>query len=241
MEKITAGRDYLGQLAPDFAAINDDVLFGKLWENEAALSPKLRSMITISALIGAGITDQSLKGHLEMGKAHGITKAEIVAIVTQLAFYTGWPKGWSVFSLIQEVYKEDADAYSLFGAGEETNDHEHFNGKVYVKEILGFDYPMLADTVTFEPGCRNNWHVHQVGQVLFVTDGIGWYQEEGKTPQKLKAGDVVRIPGGVKHWHGAAAGSWFSHLAMEDWSKGQPEWLEPLSDEEYARLEKNEK
>lgn len=96
---------------------------------------------------------------------------------------------------------------------------------------------MIADSVTFAPGVRNNWHIHQAGQVLLVTDGEGWYQEEGKPAQHLKAGDVVKIPGGVKHWHGPAKNSWFSHVALEDWSKGQPEWLERVSDEQYDGLE----
>lgn len=106
MEKVTAGRDYLGNLAPDFAEFNDDVLFGKVWADET-LPPKTRSMITISALMGAGIIDNSLKSHLEMGRKNGITKDEIVAMVTQLAFYTGWPKGWAVFALVQEIYKDE--------------------------------------------------------------------------------------------------------------------------------------
>lgn len=92
MKKVTAGRDYLGDFAPEFARINDDVLFGEVWAREANLSPKLRSIITISGLLGAGILDQSLQGHLQTGKENGITKNEIVEIITQLAFYTGWPK-----------------------------------------------------------------------------------------------------------------------------------------------------
>lgn len=120
----------------------------------------------------------------------------------------------------------------LFGLGKEINDKEHFNGTVYVKEILDFEFPMLVDTVTFEPGVRNNWHIHQAGQVLLVTDGKGWYQEEGKEARKLTKGDIVKIPAGVKHWHGAAKDSSFTHIALEDWSKGQPEWLEAVDLEE---------
>ena len=239
MGKVTAGRDYLGTLAPDFAGINDDVLFGQVWANEEALAPKYRSMITIAALMGAGIFDESLTGHLETGKQNGITKKEIVALVTQLAFYTGWPKGWSVFAKVAEIYKEDdtdENHAGMFGLGNLLED-EHFNGKVYVKEILDFNYPMIADNVTFEPGCRNNWHIHQAGQILFCTNGAGWYQEEGKEAQCLHAGDVVKIPAGVKHWHGASKNSWFSHIALEDWSKGQPEWLEKVNDEAYDALE----
>lgn len=106
MEKQTAGRDNLGTLAPKFAELNDDVLFGEIWSREDKLSLRDRSMITISALMAQGLYPQ-LKSHLILGKKHGITKEEIVEVVTQLAFYTGWAKAWSTFNLIKEVYGED--------------------------------------------------------------------------------------------------------------------------------------
>ena len=123
-----------------------------------------------------------------------------------------------------------------FGLGEKDSANPHFNGPVWIHEILGFDYPMLADTVTFAPGVRNNWHRHAAGQVLFVTDGEGWYQEQGKPAQRLIAGDVVKIPAGVWHWHGAAKDSYFTHLALEDWSKGEPTWGDPVCDADYDQL-----
>ncbi len=104
-QKQTAGRNLLGDLAPKFAQLNDDVLFGEVWAREEALSARDRSMITIAALFSAGLYPQP-KSHLEIGKAHGITKQEAVEIVTQLAFYCGWPKAWSTFPLIREVYDE---------------------------------------------------------------------------------------------------------------------------------------
>lgn len=92
--------------------------------------------------------------------------------------------------------------------------------------------------VTFEPGCRNNWHIHHKGgQILLVTAGRGWYQEWGKDAQELHPGDVVNIPAEVKHWHGAAKDSWFAHLAVEVPAEGSSnEWLEPVTDEEYNKL-----
>lgn len=104
MKKQTAGRDNLGEFAPQFAAINDDVLFGKVWANEDALSAHERSMITISALISGGNFEQ-LPAHLKMGQENGITKDEISAIISHLAFYVGWPKAWSAFNLAKEVFK----------------------------------------------------------------------------------------------------------------------------------------
>lgn len=105
-DKQTAGRDRLGALAPQFAALNDDVLFGEVWAREEQLSARDRSMITIAALLSAGLYPQ-LRTHLELGKAHGITREEAVEIVTQLAFYCGWPKAWSTFPMIAEIWGDD--------------------------------------------------------------------------------------------------------------------------------------
>ncbi|WP_407888539.1 carboxymuconolactone decarboxylase family protein [Levilactobacillus sp. N40-8-2] len=104
-EKQTAGRDNLGDFAPKFAELNDDVLFGEVWSREDQLSAHDRSMITIAALMSGG-NFQQLKAHLALGKAHGITKDEVVEIITQLAFYCGWPKAWTAFGLAKEVYTE---------------------------------------------------------------------------------------------------------------------------------------
>ena len=105
-DKQTAGRDRLGAIAPQFAALNDDVLFGEVWAREEQLSARDRSMITIAALFSAGLYPQ-LHSHLELGKAHGITREEAVEIVTQLAFYCGWPKAWSTFPMIAEIWGDD--------------------------------------------------------------------------------------------------------------------------------------
>ncbi|MBR3230320.1 MAG: carboxymuconolactone decarboxylase family protein [Bacilli bacterium] len=105
MKKQTAGRERLGELAPKFAELNDDVLFGEVWSREDKLSLRDRSLITISALFSAGLYPQ-LKSHLIMGKEHGLTKEEVVEAITQLAFYCGWPKAWSTFPMIEEVYKD---------------------------------------------------------------------------------------------------------------------------------------
>ncbi len=107
MEKQTAGRDKLGKLAPKFAELNDDVLFGEIWSREDKLSPRDRSMITIAGLFGKGIVDGPFESHIAMGKAHGITKTEIVEVITQLAFYCGWPLAWKAFPIIDKIYGEE--------------------------------------------------------------------------------------------------------------------------------------
>ena len=117
--------------------------------------------------------------------------------------------------------------------------------EAYAKYFVGQSYLNMLSTkgvgignVTFEPGCRNNWHIHQKGgQILLVTAGRGYYQEWGKPAQELKPGDVVNIPPEVKHWHGAAPTSWFVHLAIEVPAEGAAnEWLEPVSPEDYNKL-----
>ncbi len=245
MEKQTAGRDNLGELAPKFAELNDDVLFGEVWSREDKLSLRDRSMITISALMAQGLYPQ-LKSHFIIGKKHGITKEEAVEIVTQLAFYSGWPKAWSAFSLIQEVYADDNTEEvhgGAFGMGEPNTAYaKYFIGNSYLKPLTkpGESVVGLAN-VTFEPGCRNNWHIHHStkggGQILICVEGEGWYQEEGKPAQSLKVGDIVVIPANVKHWHGAKKDSWFSHIAVEvPGENTSNEWCEKVSDEEYSKL-----
>ena len=104
--KQTAGRDQLGEFAPEFAHFNDDVLFGENWNNND-VDLKTRCIITVVALMASGITDSSLKFHLQNAKANGVSKEEIAAVITHVAFYAGWPKGWAVFNLAKEVWNED--------------------------------------------------------------------------------------------------------------------------------------
>lgn len=101
---VTAGRDNLGQLAPEFARYNDDILFGEVWSDKT-LSLKQRSMITVTTLIASGITDSSLKFHLQNAKKNGVTKEEMSAMITHIAFYAGWPKAWAAFNIIKDIYK----------------------------------------------------------------------------------------------------------------------------------------
>ena len=110
-EKIvqTAGKQALGDFAPEFAHFNDDVLFGENWNNQD-IDLKTRCIITVVALMASGITDSSLKYHLENAKAHGVSKEEIAAIITHVAFYAGWPKAWAVFNMAKEVWNEAATA-----------------------------------------------------------------------------------------------------------------------------------
>lgn len=133
-----------------------------------------------------------------------------------------------------------AQEMSVFPTGG-TNDAfaEYFTGQSYLNMLS--TRQVVIGNVTFEPKCRNNWHIHHAdkggGQMLLVTAGEGWYQEWGQTPRKLKPGDIVHIPAEVKHWHGAATDSWFQHLAIEVPGENcKTEWCEPVSDDEYNNL-----
>lgn len=127
----------------------------------------------------------------------------------------------------------------LFGLGEPNEAYaQYFIGQSFLNGLAGGDIGIA--NVTFEPGCRNNWHTHHgTGQYLLVTDGRGWYQEWGKPARELRPGDVVAIPAEVKHWHGAAKDSWFCHVALSAAcvEGASNEWLEPVTDEEYDKLD----
>lgn len=129
------------------------------------------------------------------------------------------------------------DRGGVFGLGAPNDAYaRYFIGQSYLKMLTTERVPVA--NVTFEPGCRNNWHIHHKGgQILLVTAGRGWYQEFGQPARELHPGDVVNIPPEVKHWHGAAADNWFSHVAIEVPAEGASnEWLEPVDDEQYGAL-----
>lgn len=127
----------------------------------------------------------------------------------------------------------------VFPIGEENVAYQdYFIGKSFLAPLVNdpANFDVNVSNVTFESGCRNDWHIHHDGyQILLVTGGEGWYQEWGQPAQRLKAGDVIAIKEGVKHWHGAIANSWFTHLAI---TKGSSEWLESVDDQAYAQLGK---
>ena len=248
-EKIvqTAGRSQLGDFAPMFAHLNDDILFGEVW-NAEAIDVRMKCIVTVVSLMASGVTDSSLTYHLQNAKAHGVTRAEIAAILTHAAMYVGWPKGWAAFRLAREIWAEDEPALTekdrfqksiCFPVGEPNPFGQFFAGQSYLAPVSTEQVPVF--NVTFEPGCRNNWHIHHAksggGQMLICVGGRGYYQEWGKDAEAMTPGTVINIPAEVKHWHGAAPDSWFSHLALEiPGEEGSNEWLEPVSDEDYGKL-----
>ncbi len=248
MRKITAGRDVLGEFAPKFAQLNDDVLFGEVWSRESELSARDRSLITVTALMAQGLTDTSFGHHLQMAKENGITRSEIAEILTHAAFYAGWPKAWAAFRMAKDIWADEESTDEkqrhqnsmIFPIGAPNDGFaQYFSGQSYLAPVSTAQVKIF--NVTFEPGCRNNWHIHEAdkggGQILICVAGCGYYQEWGKEPQELHPGDVVNIAPGVKHWHGAAPDSWFSHLAVEVPGENcRSLWCEPVSEEEYRKL-----
>ena len=215
------GAEVKGELF-DFAPAIDDYLkehlFGDIF-SRGVLSEQEREVATIAALKAIGNVEPQLNAHIQIGQHNGLTKDQTDKIQEMATkqipeFETG----------------NKNDAYA-----------KYFIGQSYLNVLT--KQPLGVCNVTFEPKCRNNWHIHHAGkdgkggQILLVTDGRGWYQEWGKEPQELKKGDVVNIPAGVKHWHGAAKDSWFSHIAIEVPSEGSStEWLEKVNDKEYNEL-----
>lgn len=135
---------------------------------------------------------------------------------------------------------KDLENSVIFPRGEENPYGQYFVGQSYLNmlSVTG----VLIGNVTFAPGCRNNWHIHEAsqggGQILLCTGGRGWYQQWGEEPRELKAGDVVMISPGIKHWHGAAKDSWFVHLSVEiPGEDSATKWLEPVTAEDYEKLQ----
>lgn len=210
------GQEVKGELFEFAPAIDDylkEHLFGDIF-SRGILTNQEREIATIAALKAIGNVEPQLNAHVQIGQHNGLTVAQTDKIKEMAT------KQKPEFSLGNKN-----DAFSKYFIGQ-----SYLN--VLTKEQLGIF------NVTFEPRCRNNWHIHHGGgQILIVTDGRGYYQEWGKEPQELKKGDVVNIPPEVKHWHGAAKDSWFSHIAIEVPSEnGSNEWLEPVSDKEYDKL-----
>jgi 4-carboxymuconolactone decarboxylase len=239
-------------VAPELAGYTDEVLFGEVWSG-SDLSPRDRSLVTLSALIKGGHTGQ-LRGHLNRALDNGVQPAEIGAMITHLAFYAGWPNAVSALSEVRQVMEArgftsadmqaptaaeiDADRQRVIRKGSGTaaaGAPSNFTGAVRVTAPFSGagGASLRGATVRFEAGARSAWHIHERGQTLVVTEGCGWTQRAGGPIERICAGDVVMLAPGEKHWHGATASSSMTHVAL---SEGMGvEWLEHVSDAEYAK------
>ena len=224
-----------------------DNCFGDYY-TRSGLDYGMREMITFCFLAAQGGCEPQLTSHAKNNMNVGNDKEFLIKIISQCLPFIGYPRSLNALRCVNtaaesmEANKKETEKQpenpGVFPVGEKLPEEsaKNFIGQAYIKPLTDKGGPIA--NVTFEPGCRNNWHIHHVGgQILLVTGGKGWYQEWGKPAQKLSAGDVVNIAPGVKHWHGAAADSWFSHLAVSIPGEGAyAQWLEPVSDEEYKKL-----
>ena len=202
-------------------------LFGDIFARDN-LDWRTRELATIAALAARPETEPQMKAHIAIGKNNGVTDAqaaEIVARVQRPSNPTQLPADWSPIPVGEP----------------NVNFAKYFIGNSFLHKLTLDQVPAFG--VTFEPGCRNNWHIHHAktggGQILIVTAGVGYYQEWGKPARRLVKGDTVNIPAGVKHWHGAAPDSWFQHIALEvPGTEQSNQWLEPVDDKAYAEATK---
>lgn len=201
------------EFAPAIDTFLKEHLFADIFYR-GVLSYQEREVATIAMLSSLPGVDAQLKGHINIGKNIGLTDNQIAAILSLT-------KASNI----------------LFGLGKDNVDFsKYFIGRSYLNSLT--DEGVLISNVTFEPACRNNWHIHKKGgQILLVTGGRGYYQEWGKVPRELFPGDIVNIPAGVKHWHGAAKDSWFTHIAITVPVEGaSTEWLEEVAEKDYNLL-----
>ena len=204
----------------DYAPAIDEYLkahlFGYIFARDN-VDWQTREVATIAMLASRDGLEAQLNAHIEIGKHNGLDDVQVADIL----------------GIAQKAKAKCV----IFGFGNENTAYaKYFKGTSYLNPIT-HDGVNMAN-VTFEPKCRNNWHIHNGGgQILLATSGRGWYQEWGKPARELKPGDVVNIPAGVKHWHGAAKDSWFTHIAVAvPAEKSSTDWLEEVSDEEYGKL-----
>lgn len=217
-------------------------LFGDIFARNNLTFPE-RELVTVSALSGIKGVEPQLKSHVRGAKNMGLTDAEIHAIPSVLLQKVGETEAYRAKKAIAEVYSEEIKEGEpienrVFPKGEPNTAYaKYFIGNSYLAPLATGEGKLHVDNVTFEPRCRNNWHIHhRGGQILICVGGRGWYQEWGKQAQELHPGDVVDIPAEVKHWHGAAADSWFQHIAIGVPAEGaSAEWLEPVTDAEYEK------
>lgn len=212
----TPVRGELFEFAPEIDHYLKAHLFGDIFSRNV-IDWKTRELATVSMLSAREGVDSQLKSHINIAKHNGVTDEQIDEIL----------------ALAQQIKAQDV----LFGFGKENTAYAtYFIGKSYLNPLHA--QAVNISNVTFEPKCRNNWHIHhKSGQILLVVSGRGWYQEWGKPAQELHAGDVVDIPPETKHWHGATKDSWFTHLSLSLPIEGASnEWLEEVTDKEYNKL-----
>ena len=231
--------------SPLLAELTNRVLFGDLWRRPD-LSARDRSLITMAALVAGGQAEQ-LPFHANRAMDSGLTRTEVAEVPAQVAFYAGWPRAMSSIPVLEKVFASrttlgaapgEADLRVLRAnpGGERTGPETTFTGRVRIGTIHEGDAPsrINAATVSFEAGARTYWHTHPAGQTLYIISGVGWVQKEGTPVTEVRPGDVVWIPPGVRHWHGASATEPMTHFAVHEAIDGNVvTWMEKVPDQAY--------
>lgn len=238
--QLTGGKPFNYTFAPATDYYLKAHLFGDIFARNN-LSFAERELVTISALCGLKGVESQLASHVRGARNMGLSDTAIRAIPQILRQKVGDLEAYRAGRAISKVFGEpftegEPIENRIFPKSEPNTAYaNYFIGNSYLAPLTEGTLPL--HNVTFEPGCRNNWHIHHKGgQILICVGGRGWYQEWGEPARALKPGDVVNIPAEVKHWHGAASDSWFQHIAIAVPAEGaSTEWCEPVTDEEYKK------
>ena len=248
-----------GKVAPGLVQATTDVLFLDLWLRPA-LSPRDRSLVTVSALIANGQTAQ-IPFHLNRAMDNGLSSAQASEVLHHIAFYAGWPCSMSALPVAKDVFekRQQPEAESTKAADQQRPQQtgastmnitragsipsmvgpaDWFTGRVRIDPLFPADGGRHSNggVVTFEPGARTRWHTHPAGQTIVITQGLGWVQKDDEAIQEVRPGDVVFFGPGEKHWHGASAQVGMTHIAITEAVDGKAvDWLEPVSDDQYSR------
>lgn len=214
-------------------------LFGDIFARDI-FSYADRELVTVSALASIEGAGPQLKAHITGAVNLGLSVDHVRAIPAVLAERVGDREAYRARKAVAAVFEEDFAEMPPFDfASGEPNDAyaQYFIGDSWQATLATGGGRLPVKNITFAPGCRNNWHIHHgFNQILICVNGKGWYQEWGKPAQALRPGDVIDIPDGVKHWHGAAKDAWFQHITVHTpCENGTNEWLEPVSDEVYMQ------
>ena len=239
--RLTGGQPFNYQFAPQTDYYLKAHLFGDIFARNT-LTEAEREIVTVSAIAALEGCEPQLVAHVSGARNMGVTDGELRAIPQVLETTVGNVEAWRVRKALAKVFGEDNEEgrpnNGTWPRGEFNADYaQYFIGNSYIAPLDSENGGPV--NVSFEPGCRNNWHIHHKAvQVLICVDGRGWYQEWGKAPVELKPGVVIAIPEGVKHWHGAARDNWFQHITyMTRVEPGSTtDWLEPVNDDVYLKL-----
>lgn len=229
------------EFAPAIDQFLKEHLFGAIFGRDN-LDWRTREIVTISALAAMEGVENQLRSHFGVGMYNGLTQAQLSELVTIIETDVNKQRGTVARQVLQSVI--DQKPYTaatlpdvvIFSKGQKI-DNDNFIGTAWLNQLIQSDSSnkIQVGSVSFEPGARTKWHLHPAGQILLVTDGVGYYQEKGSPKRVLRKGDVVQCPANVPHWHGASPDQQFIQIAITNAQNGATKWLEPVTNEEYNK------